>query len=217
MVQSVVTAHTNLVAPIRERIVSMYGGYAALPGYEHKNLPHNYTEHYFDSEITRDTEQFIFKHFVLEFLLNQLNEHNIVVTNWPRLTDVSRNPETEELTYNFILSQPPKLELKEWKHFVFKQPPRKITKTLINRLPHFLKKEWIYFASLIKSLSSQVTGFIFKPSFFTQRHMRSCLTSKLTTTGCTLLMTASVMHCSKALWGNDSGKQSLLLLCPSQV
>lgn len=140
MVQSIVTAGTDLVTPIKNQMVDMYRDYRALPGYEHAALPASYTAKYFNKEITRDTEQFIFKHFVIDFLMSKLVENNVVVTNWPRLTEVVSNPDDESLTYSFLLSQPPELNLKEWKHFVFKQPQRKNYKDLDKQVASFLKE-----------------------------------------------------------------------------
>lgn len=151
MVQSVITADPALIAPIQEQMVRMYSDYAALPGYEHSRLPARYTANYFAKEIRRDTEQFVFKHFVIDYLLKELINHNVVVTNWPRLTKVEQK-EDGTLSYRFLLSQAPDLTLKEWKHFVFKQPPRKNYKDLDKQVASFLKEGTDLYRKLDKTM-----------------------------------------------------------------
>lgn len=139
MLYSSITATADLVAPIMSHMTDMYRTYAALPGFEHNELPRSYARTYFAKEIERDTQQFIFKHFVFDYLLSELTKNHIVITNWPRLTQVE-SAQSGTLTYRFVLSCPQELSLKEWKHFVFKQPRRKNYKDLDNQVAAFVKE-----------------------------------------------------------------------------
>lgn len=137
--QSSITATADLVAPLMSCMTEMYRTYTALPGFEHKELPRSYARSYFSKEIERDTQQFIFKHFVFDYLLSELTKRHIVITNWPQLTSVEAG-QSGTLTYRFVLSCPQELCLKEWKHFVFKQPRRKNYKDLDNQVAAFIKE-----------------------------------------------------------------------------
>ena len=133
-----VTIAKELVAPVATHVAQLYQHYAALPGYEHKKLPLEYARSYFAAEIKQDTEELIYKHFVLQFLLDAIQEERIVTANWPRITEIKEAE--EELVYRFALTLTPPLTLKEWKHFVFKQPERKNYKDLDNQVIHFIKE-----------------------------------------------------------------------------
>jgi len=151
----------SLIQPIAAQVTRLYQHYAALPGYENKLLPLEYAKSYFAAEIKQDTQEFIYKHFVIQFLLQEIQRNKIITANWPRLTEiVSLN---NELSYNFTLTLTPAIPLKEWKHFVFKQPERKNYKDLDNQVVNFIKEatdtarthdkhateagDWVYFSA----------------------------------------------------------------------
>ena len=139
MAEGVVTVDHELLAPIQERVLKLYSSYGALPGFP-DGVPTNYLKEYFAKEIQRDTQHFLFRHFVLDFLLANLIEHKVMYTSWPRLDNITLHDDNT-LRYRFILSQPPELPLKEWKHFIFKQPKRKNYKDLDKQVSLFLKNE----------------------------------------------------------------------------
>jgi len=165
-----VSVDANVVATVTEHVTNLYQQYRALPGYEHKTLPHAYARSYFAAEIQQDTEEYLYKHMVLQFLLEQLTNNYILVANWPRLAAIQN--ENGALLYQFTLPLAPSIVLKEWKHFVFKQPERKNYKDLDNQVLHFMKQamdisrkqdhdtiepnDWIYFsASLLDGTSEK--------------------------------------------------------------
>ncbi|MGD1997387.1 MAG: hypothetical protein PVJ92_00555 [Candidatus Dependentiae bacterium] len=139
MAEGIVTIDSTLLEPIQERVLTLYSSYGALPGFA-DGLPADYLKEYFAKEVKRDTEQFLFRHFVLDFLMAQLIEKKVVYTNWPRLDNVTMH-EDNTMRYRFILSQAPEIPLKEWKHFIFKQPKRKNYKDLDKQVSLFLKSE----------------------------------------------------------------------------
>jgi FKBP-type peptidyl-prolyl cis-trans isomerase (trigger factor) len=161
---SSVTVHNELAAPINKTIVNLYRTYTALPGYENKELPHSYAASYFAREISRDTQLFLFNHFAIDFLLRELQSHAVIYSNLPRLEDVIEQS-NGDVTYLFALSTPPKIPLREWRHFVFKQPNRKNYKDLDNQVMLFLKEaqehnkqrdaelveahDWVMFSALL--------------------------------------------------------------------
>ncbi len=133
-----VTVDRAIVQPMTTQMAQLYQHYAALPGYEKKHLPIEYAKAYFAAEIKQDTQEFLYKHFVLQFLLDEITRNHLVTANWPRLSEVKSID--EGLTYRFILTIAPNLALKEWKHFVFKQPERKNYKDLDNQVINFIKQ-----------------------------------------------------------------------------
>jgi len=168
--KSTVIVDKEIVQPIATHVAQLYRNYSALPGYEDKKLPLEYTKSYFAAEISQDSQEFIYKHFVIQFLLDQLQVNRIITANWPRLADITSA--NGSITYHFILTVAPSLTLKEWKHFVFKQPERKNYKDLDNQVIHFVKQatdtarhqdktiiepgDWIYFAlSLVDPVTKE--------------------------------------------------------------
>ena len=158
-----ITVNQSIANPVFNHVAQLYQHYSALPGYEDKKLPLEYAKSYFAAEIKQDAQEFMYKHFVIQFLLEELNRNHIITANWPRLSDITTVE--GEVTYHFILTLTPSITLKEWKHFVFKQPERKNYKDLDNQVIHFVKKatdttrnqdknsvepgDWIYFSLLL--------------------------------------------------------------------
>jgi len=140
IIEGIVTAHADLIAPLREQITSLYTSNIALPGTTGK-LPLEYVRSYFVKEIKLDLEHFLFKHFVLNYLLAELTKHKMILTTWPRLANVTSNDEQDSISFSFTFSQMPDIPLKEWKHFVFKAPPRKNYKDLDKQVTSFIKTE----------------------------------------------------------------------------
>lgn len=133
-----VTIDHTIVQPVADQIAQLYQHYAALPGYEKKRLPLEYAKTYFAAEIKQDTQEFLYKHFIFQFLLDEISKNQIITANWPRLSEIKT---TESgLSYRFVLTMAPALTLKEWKHFVFKQPARKNYKDLDNQVVNFIKQ-----------------------------------------------------------------------------
>jgi FKBP-type peptidyl-prolyl cis-trans isomerase (trigger factor) len=167
--KSTVIVDKTITEPIATHVAQLYQNYSALPGYENKKLPLEYTKSYFAAEISQDCQEFIYKHFVIQFLLEQLTANHIITANWPRLAEITTSEGA--ITYHFILTVAPTLTLKEWKHFVFKQPERKNYKDLDNQVIHFMKQatdtarhqdktiiepgDWIYFALALVDPATQ--------------------------------------------------------------
>ncbi len=160
----------TLIQPIATQVTKLYQHYAALPGYENKALPLEYARSYFAAEIKQDTQEYIYKHFVIQFLLGEIQRSRVITANWPRLSDIVHTNDT--LTYSFTLTLTPHITLKEWKHFVFKQPERKNYKDLDNQVVNFIKEatdnarahdkhtteagDWVYFsAQMLTPLSHE--------------------------------------------------------------
>lgn len=158
-----VSVEPALVQSVTTQVAKLYQNYSALPGYENKKLPLEYAKSYFATEIKQDTQEFLYKHFVLQFLLDSIRQKLITTANWPRLTEVKSVDGS--IAYHFTLTLTPELQLKEWKHFVFKQPERKNYKDLDNQVVHFIKQatdsaraheqslveqsDWVYFSAQI--------------------------------------------------------------------
>jgi len=138
--ESLIVASPTLVEIIQTSVAKKYSSYTALPGFADA-LPTSYTQDYFVKEIHNDTQQFIFKHFVINHLLQELHKHKIIFANWPRLVKVVTDPIEQTLAYSFKLSRAPSVELKEWRHFIFKSPRRKNYKDLDKQVMAFLKSE----------------------------------------------------------------------------
>ena len=96
--------------------------------------------------------------------MDEIKIKKIMLTNYPRLTNIKiSNKKQAFFTFDLSIADP--LELKEWKHFVFKPPKRKRYKDLDKQVDLFIKREtslfkkhllntiqendWVYFSATL--------------------------------------------------------------------
>jgi len=140
LLHNTITIPSSFIEPLFEEITQTYRSYSALQGFSQDKLPLEYTKNYFRSEIKRDTKHFLFNHFIIDYVFNSLQKNNILFTNWPRLSNAVIS-DTLEGVYSFDISTVAPIDLKEWKHLIFKSPKRKNYKDLDKQVAFFMKKE----------------------------------------------------------------------------
>ena len=111
-----------------------------LEGFTLFSTPKEYLEMNYKSEIAHRVKQYLFHHFVLDFLFRELARKKIMIVNTPRLTLVDFKP-GETTRFHFNISIADAVELKEWKHFSFKTPKRKKYKDLDKQVINFIEQE----------------------------------------------------------------------------
>jgi len=137
----------NLVKTVYTQTIELFKKQIQLSGFKKKETPGEYLEENYKNEINNHLKNFLFKHLVLDFLMQQIRSEKINLANYPRLTDIKIS-ESQESDFFFDISVADPIELKEWKHFVFRPPKRKRYKDLDKQVAIFLKKETTCFKKL---------------------------------------------------------------------
>ena len=140
LLKATVKIPSNLTSIIHTQTVESYKQSAFLPGFKKTETPQEYIEESYKNEIELTLKGLLFKHVVLDFLMDQMFQKKIPLANYPRLDNIQATPNKEiNFLFNISISDP--LELKEWKNFVFRAPKRKKYKDLDKQVTLFLKRE----------------------------------------------------------------------------
>jgi len=109
-------------------------------GFNSGEVPLEYIQANFNSNLTEHLKEFLFKYFVFNFLYQKIHENKMLVVGDPRLVDISVQP-NQDASFVFDLSLFPSLEINDWKYLPFKAPKRKNYKDLDRQVDSFIKKE----------------------------------------------------------------------------
>ncbi len=144
LLKATIRVGSSLVNNIYTKTVKLYQKETLLTGFKKQKTPNEYLEENYKKAIENSLKNFLFKHVVLDFLMEQIRIKKISSANYPRLTQITMTPK-KEISFFFELSLAEPLELKEWKYFVFRAPKRKRYKDLDKQVDLFLKKEISFF------------------------------------------------------------------------
>jgi len=140
LLQAVVEVSSQTVKALHKQALSLYAKNIQPHGLREITLPEEIVEQEHAVEIRRNIKKFIFKHFVLDYLLNQISAKKITFANHPRLTKMELEP-NGRACYSFDISVAAPIPLKEWKLFSFKTPRRKRYKDLDKQVDLFIRNE----------------------------------------------------------------------------
>ncbi|MFA5075431.1 MAG: trigger factor [Candidatus Babeliales bacterium] len=138
--KATIQVSNDFVNPIYKQTIELYKKKTYLPGLKSKDIPSEYLEDNYKKEIENNLKNFLFKHTVLNFLLAQIRNKKIILTNYPRLSDIKISSD-KNVCFDFDLSIADPIELKEWKNFIFRAPKRKRYKDADKQVDLFLKRE----------------------------------------------------------------------------
>ena len=141
MVQATVSVSPETVKAIHKKAIKIYSKNAQPHGLKNITLPNNFVEKEHNESIKQNVKRFLLKHFVIDFLLNQIAHKKISIANYPRLKNMSLN-KNGRAEYVFDLSVACTIPLKEWKLFTFKAPKRKRYKDLDKQVDLFIQREY---------------------------------------------------------------------------
>jgi len=143
-----------------------------IPGFARGQAPLAYVEENYHSSLLRHTTSFLYRYFVLETLLELLDQQKVLLAGEPRLSEVFVSPDKDG-HYNFDISLHPGTDLSTWKNLPFRPPRRKNYKDIDRQVESFIKDEqtfakeyadegivigdWVYFS--IHPLSADGTPF----------------------------------------------------------
>lgn len=136
ILQIKVKINSNLINPVRHQILLIFKKIAFASGLS--EIPLSYIEQNYQREINNYLSNFIYNYFVVDFILEELSNKKVFISNSPRLKDIKIS--NEEITYSFDISMADLISIREWKNFVFKSPKRKNYKDLDKQVDLFIKK-----------------------------------------------------------------------------
>lgn len=140
LLKAKITVNKTYTQNVYKKTLHLYQKESFSLGFQKEQVPKEYLEENYKTAIENCIKNFLFKHVVLDFLMEQIRTKKISLANYPRLIDVCVNPD-REVEYCFKLSIAAPLELKEWKNFVFRAPKRKRYKDLDKQVDLFIKRE----------------------------------------------------------------------------
>lgn len=162
LMQALVTVKPPITSEIWEKTVALYQEHVRPVGLDH--VPASYiTANYF-REVASDLKNFVLYYIVMDHLTSNITDKQIPYAGNPRLINVTLSEEPV-LSYLFDISLADQLEIREWKHFLFRAPKRKNYKDLDKQVESFLRKtqektrkanldevqegDWVYFSALL--------------------------------------------------------------------
>jgi len=109
-------------------------------GFSKGNVPLEYIQKNFQSNLLEHIEEFFLKYQVIDLLYQKIYEKKYVIAGEPRLTDVHVTSHDDALFY-FELSLVPPPTIQEWRYLPFRAPKRKNYKDLDRQVNTFVKEE----------------------------------------------------------------------------
>ena len=140
--RSEVLVDSSLIKSIYNQTVKVFQKQTLLRGFKKESAPLAYLEKNFKRSIDSNVKNYLFKHFILDFLMDNVRKEKITLANYPRLMNIQTLP-NKQMIFSFDLSVACPLELKEWKFFIFRAPKRKRYKDLDKQVNLFIKRESI--------------------------------------------------------------------------
>jgi len=147
--QGTITINSDLVTPIRQQIMVQFAKKTTTPGLT--DIPLAYIEQNYKKEIYRHTKNFLYRYLVIDFLAESIIKKKLIAVNHPRLI-ASELLTTGQATFTFDLSVADQINIREWKHFIFKAPRRKNYKDLDKQVNLFIKHQ----QELVKKNSAKI-------------------------------------------------------------
>jgi FKBP-type peptidyl-prolyl cis-trans isomerase (trigger factor) len=111
---------------------------ASFDNFSIESLSNQHVEESYKNQIRLKVKNYFFQHMVIDFIFAETFNQKLIMANYPRLSSVEMQA-NHAITYHFDISVADPLELKEWKHFSFKQPKRKKYKDLDKQVIAFIE------------------------------------------------------------------------------
>lgn len=128
------------VKSIYYQTLKMFQRKTVLPGFKKECTPIEYLKKNFKGSIESNLKNYLFKHYVIDYLVDNMHKEKITIVNYPRLKEIKKTPK-QEMVFSFEISVAPPIKLKEWKFFIFRAPKRKKYKDLDKQVNLFIKRE----------------------------------------------------------------------------
>lgn len=139
---AIVSIPAALVDTLYNQAIMAHTSSVSAYGFLRGSVPVGYVEQNFKITLLEHLKEFLFKYFVLGFLLQEIRLRKMCVAGDPRLIDIQVMP-NHDAHFKFALSQFDQISFNEWKYFPFKAPKRKNYKDLDRQVELFLQEEAI--------------------------------------------------------------------------
>ncbi len=179
--RSEVLVDSSLIKSVYNQTLRVFQKQTILPGFKKETTPISYLEKNFKGSIESNVKNYLFKHFVLDFLMDNVRKEKITLANYPRLIKIETLT-NKQMIFSFDLSVACPFELKEWKFFIFRAPKRKRYKDLDKQVSLFIKREsnilkknkseevdegdWVLFETDLINSRNQVISSPYKSKFW---------------------------------------------------
>ena len=140
LLEATINVSCGTMKTIYNQATGIYAKHAQPQGLKNITLPISFVEKEHQGEISHNVKKFVLKHIVLDYLVTQIIQKKIPISNNPRLTKMILNKDGSSM-YHFDLSVSAAIPLKDWKLFNFKPPKRKRYKDLDKQVNLFIKNE----------------------------------------------------------------------------
>lgn len=137
IIEASIKVNSSLLDPIRHQTLLIFRKMVSTIGLN--EIPLSYLEQNYEMEIDNYITNFIYNYFAIDFLMEELANKKIFISNSPRLREIKK-VSTKEIIYNFDVSVADVISIREWKNFVFKSPKRKNYKDLDKQVDLFIRK-----------------------------------------------------------------------------
>lgn len=135
-----VKVDSSIVKSLYNQTLKVFQRDTILPGFKKESTPISYIEKNYKNAIESNMKNHLFKHLVIDFLMDELIKEKLTLANYPRLTNAYLEV-NKEAKFSFDISIATPLPLKEWKYFIFRAPKRKRYKDLDKQVALFIKRE----------------------------------------------------------------------------
>lgn len=136
-----ITIADSLVQLVWQEVVAIFQR-RNIEGFGYQSVPTGYLEEAFKNDIDQEVNKYFLNHLVFETLFNAIAKQKIIMAHYPRLNAIIVH-ENGNRDFIFDVSLADELELKEWRHFLFKSPRRKRYKDLDKQVMVFLEDELV--------------------------------------------------------------------------
>jgi FKBP-type peptidyl-prolyl cis-trans isomerase (trigger factor) len=104
------------------------------------SVPASYIENNYSNELEIFLQNFTLNYFAIGYIVSEIINKNILIASLPRITAIETiDPST--ILFSFNLSTADQINIREWKHFLFRAPLRKNYKDLDKQVAAFIKDQ----------------------------------------------------------------------------
>lgn len=139
--KAIVSINPQIAHLVYEQTIKLFDT-KNLYGFTEETTTVDYIEEHFKDEISKKVRNYLFKHFVIDFLIGEIIEQKIHISNSPRLYKIEDSHDKISFIFDLALSDP--LDIKEWRNFSFTAPKRKRYKDLDKQVENFIEEESTY-------------------------------------------------------------------------
>ena len=130
----------GMVDAAYEEVFNMQRFLVDTPGFKRGEVPVTYIRRSFKQYVTEHLKEMFLKHFVVDFLYDEIRNKKLPIAGEPWLKGITMEPE-QDAEYHFLAGLFKPLRLRHWKQTRFKAPKRKNYRDLDRQVESLLMTE----------------------------------------------------------------------------